>query len=252
MDYCSIPLSLWQRIKEILPTEGSPKGGRPCGDLLTFITALLWILKTGAPWRALPERFGSWKTVYSRFRRWLVRGYFDAMFSFFTATESDLETVMIDGSYVHVHQHASGARGGSAKQAIGVSRGGKTTKIHAVVDALGNLLKFVITAGNVSDYREANGLLEEFHDCEVLADKGYDSTPLVEQLEEQACTVVIPSRSTRLRPRPFDRYAYRGRHLIENFFQKVKAYRRVGTRYDKLSEVFGGFVTLAAVFIWQR
>ena len=75
----------------------------------------------------------------------------------------------------------------------------------------------MITSGNVSDYREANGLLEAFHDCDVLTDKGHDSALLVEQLEEQDYMVDIPSRSMRLKSRPFDKYSYRGRHLIENF-----------------------------------
>lgn len=113
MSYYDISDELWQRLEPLLPQEGSPKGGRPAQDKRTFINAIVWLLRTGSPWRALPpEEFGSWNTVYSRFRRWQKRGSWAAIF-LALSSEPDLESVMIDSTYIHAHKHAAGAKGGS-------------------------------------------------------------------------------------------------------------------------------------------
>ena len=154
MCYYDIPEDLWLRLEPILPTEGSPRGGRPIGDVRNFLNAVHWMLRTGSPWRALPEKYGSWKTVYSRFRRWQKRGYLTAILKLLTL-QADMNHIMIDGTYVHAHKHSAGARHTSGiNQALGRSRGGFTSKIHAVVDALGNLLAFTVTAGQYSEYGE--------------------------------------------------------------------------------------------------
>jgi len=112
MSYYDLSDELWQRLEPVLPVEGSPKGGRPAKEQRTFVNAIIWILRTGAPWRALPEEYGSWKTVYSRFRRWQARGFWKAVFQTLSC-EPDLEAVMLDGTYIHAHKHAAGAKGGS-------------------------------------------------------------------------------------------------------------------------------------------
>jgi hypothetical protein len=90
-------------------------------------------------WRDLPQDFGNWNSVFQRFRRWVRSGVFDQMFEALAA-DADFEYIIVDGTIVRVHQHGSGARGGT--QAIGRSRGGLT--IVALVDALGNLVRFVL------------------------------------------------------------------------------------------------------------
>ena len=97
----------WERIAQLLPP---PRGrGRPYeGDHRSTIEGILWIARTGAPWRDLPERYGKWITVYQRFRRWTRRGVFDAVFASL-ACELDLGIAMVDGTFVKVHQHAAGA-----------------------------------------------------------------------------------------------------------------------------------------------
>lgn len=109
MCYYDIPEDLWLRLEPILPTEGSPRGGRPIGDVRNFLNAVHWMLRTGSPWRALPEKYGSWKTVYSRFRRWQKRGYLTAILKLLTL-QADMDHIMIDGTYVHAHKHSAGAR----------------------------------------------------------------------------------------------------------------------------------------------
>lgn len=252
MCYYDIPEDLWLRLEPILPTEGSPRGGRPIGDVRNFLNAVHWMLRTGSPWRALPEKYGSWKTVYSRFRRWQKRGYLAAILKLLTL-QADMDHIMIDGTYVHAHKHSAGARHTSGiNQALGRSRGGFTSKIHAVVDALGNLLAFTVTAGQYSEYPQASHLLIQYHNTTILADKGYDSRSLIDALHQQGCEAVIPSRRTNHHPRTIDRHLYKERHLIETFFNKIKEYRKIATRYDKLAEVFAAFVCLAASLIWLR
>ena len=112
MSYYDLSDKLWQRLEPVLPTEGSPKGGRPAKDQRVFVNAIVWLLRTGAPWRALPEEYGSWNSMYSRFRRWQAKGFWKAIFQALSC-DPDLESVMIDGTYIHAHKHAAGAKGGS-------------------------------------------------------------------------------------------------------------------------------------------
>ena len=128
----------WERIAPLVPGKvGDP--GRSGADNRLFVEAVLWIVRVGAPWRDLPKDFGNWNSVFQRFRRWVRSGVFDQLFGALS-TDADFEYVIVDGTIVRVHQHGSGARGGT--QAIGRSRGGLT--IVALVDALGNLVRFVL------------------------------------------------------------------------------------------------------------
>jgi transposase len=126
-----------------------------------------------------------------------------------------------------------------------------STKIHAVVDALGNPISFHLTPGQASDLEGADQLLPEVMADTVLADKGYDADDrVIEPLQAQGKTVVIPPRRNRKQPREYDKELYKARHLIENFFARLKHYRAIATRYDKRGANFLGAVYLAASVIW--
>lgn len=135
-------------------------------------------------------------------------------------------------------------------QALGRSRGGLSTKIHGLVDGLGMLAKFRLTGGQAGDSPEALPLLGDLKPDSVAADKAYDTDALIEHLHTFDVQAVIPSRANRLVQRPLDKHLYRSRNLVERFFARIKQFRRVATRYDKLSERFASFVALAAAFIW--
>src|SRR5208282_1076506 len=136
-------------------------------------------------------------------------------------------------------------------QAIGRSRGGLSTKIHALVDALGNPLAFRLTAGQTHDLVGADALLPQMAADRLIADKAYDADARVLQpLAGAGKTAVIPPRSNRLAPRDFDRELYKERHLIENFFCKLKQFRAIATRYDKTAQNFLAAIHLAAAIIW--
>lgn len=120
-----------------------------------------------------------------------------------------------------------------------------------MVDALGNPLSFHLTPGQASDLEGADHLLPNVIAQTVLADKGYDADErVIEPLQAQGKTAVIPSRRNRKHLREYDRQLYKARHLIENFFAKLKQYRAIATRYDKRAVNFLGAIYLAAAVIW--
>ena len=140
------------------------------------------------------------------------------------------------------------------KQDIGVSRGGKNTKIHAVVEGLGNPLRLLFTSGEVHDSKAGIPLLEGFElaGSAVLGDKAFGTVEILTYIRERGGTVVIPPKSNTIEPWDCDFYHYKERHLVECFFNKLKHYRRIATRYDKLSSMFQAFVYLACIMIWLK
>jgi transposase len=135
-------------------------------------------------------------------------------------------------------------------QAIGRSRGGLTTKIHVVVDALGNPAAISLTPGQASDLSQAAPLLEEVEPNAFLADKAYDADALIETLEKRDITPVIPPKANRVVKRDTDFALYRERNLVERFFCKLKGFRAIATRYDKLAGTFLAAVQLiSALFL---
>ena len=136
-------------------------------------------------------------------------------------------------------------------QAIGRSRGGLSTKIHATVDALGNPTGFFLTPGQACDLDGSDVLLADVPADTVIADKAYDADErVIQPLERAGKNVVIPPRSNRKNPRSYDAELYKERHLIENFFARLKQYRALATRYDKTARNFLAAVYLAAAIIW--
>jgi transposase len=104
----------WQRLAPLLP-PAKPRTGRPNKDHRTVLNGILWILRTGAPWRDLPERYGPWKTIYSRFRRWQRAGIWERVLRALQTEAAhdgslDGSLSMIDSSHIRAHQHAAGAR----------------------------------------------------------------------------------------------------------------------------------------------
>ena len=126
-----------------------------------------------------------------------------------------------------------------------------STKIHATVDALGNPLDFYLTGGQACDLEGADVLLPQLDSDTLLADKGYDADERVLIPWQQAGkTAVIPPKANRKVQREYDKELYKARHLIENFFQKLKQYRAIATRYDKTARNFLAAVYLVAAAIW--
>ncbi len=141
---------------------------------------------------------------------------------------------------------------GQQHQALGRSRGGFTTKIHAACDSHGNPLRFILTEGQASDYTQALALLEDMKAEAVLADRGYDADYIVEAAQNMGAIVVIPPKSNRKTLRQYDKELYKERNHIERMFNKFKHFRRVATRYDKTASSFLAFLNLAAIYLWLK
>lgn len=132
-----------------------------------------------------------------------------------------------------------------------MSRGGKTTKIHAIVDALGNPVYLQLSSGNENDCAVAVDVLSHVSLAGnmVIADRGYDTDEILVYIEDQDARHTIPPKSSRTYQRTCDWWIYKERHLVECFFNKLKHFRRVATRYDKLAQSFFAFVLLASISI---
>ena len=124
-----------------------------------------------------------------------------------------------------------------------------TTKIVAMVDALGNLVRFLLFPGQAHDMKGVAPLIEGVAFGALLADKAFDADWLLEELNERGATAVIPPKSNRKHQRDYDKEAYKWRHLIENYFAKVKEFRGIATRYDKTDDSYAANWYLVAALI---
>ena len=123
-----------------------------------------------------------------------------------------------------------------------------STKLHLAVGAAGNALRLIVMEGQVADISCAKELIDGLPAQAVIADKAYDADALVQSIRAAGAKAVIPPRSNRVSKRRYSRALYRTRNLIERFFNRIKHFRRVSTRYDKLADSYLVFASLACAF----
>jgi len=143
------------------------------------------------------------------------------------------------------------AERGEQKQAVGRSRGGRNTKIHALADVKGRLIAILLTGGEAHDCPVADRLICRVKPSKhIVGDKAYDSAELRCELHERGSTPVIPNKSNRKQPFSFNKRLYKLRWRIENAFNRLKDFRRIATRYDKLARNYLASICLAATLVW--
>lgn len=216
------------------------------------VEGILYKMRVGCPWRDLPQYFGSWNAIYKRFNEWSDKSKLMSIFKSLIHAP-DFEWKMIDGSIVKAHQHATGARKFEEK-AIGKSVAGNTSKIHMVVDSHGNPVDFEITEGQVHDIMMATELIERTPESTyTIADKGYDGEYFRWVIEESNSIAVIPRKSnSKIGNQNLDKFIYKQRHKVENIFARLKHFRSIATRFDKLKRNFEGMLYLACSYIWLK
>ena len=237
----------WGKLSELMKQTGRVYQKR---EHRMTLEGILYRMRTGCPWRDLPVEFGRWNTVFRRFTLWSRKGVMSRVFKAISR-DTDTEWLFIDASIVRAHQHSHGAAS-TTDEAIGSSRGGRTTKLHLAVDSYGLPVHFELSGGQVHDLSRAQELLEGAPLSEqVIADKGYDSEALRASLKARGSLAVIPRRKrSRIGNEGMDWCLYKYRHLVENAFARVKHFRAIATRYDKLQRNFASMVALAFVIMW--
>jgi transposase len=237
----------WAAIKPMLPNK--PRGVPRVNDR-RVLNGIFWILRSGAPWRDLPDNFGPYTTCYNRFVRWRRAGVWAKIMSALAGAH-DAAVQMIDTSIVRVHQHGACITRNRG-QSMGRSRGGLTSKIHAVVDTNGLPVRLALTAGEAHDNRLAGKLLSRLKSgTMLLADRGYDAD-IRALVRKHGAWANIPPKRNRTEVLCFSPFLYRARNLVERFFNKIKQCRRVATRYDKLAANYLAFIQLASIRLWLR
>lgn len=204
----------WEFVRSLLPES---LRGRKRLDDRTVLNGIVWKFRTGTAWRDVPERYGPWATLHTRFRRWALDGTFERMLRAAQAradAAGDIDwLVSVDSTVVRAHQHAAGPEKGLHSPALGRSRGGLTSKIHLACDALGRPLAFTVTGGNTNDCTQFTAVMEAIRvprtgpgrprvrPAHVLGDKGYSSRAIRTWLRRRGIGHTIPERADQVRNR---------------------------------------------------
>ena len=214
------------------------------------LSGIFWVILTGSAWRQLPEIFGKWTTIYSRFKRWSKAGIFDKIFKIFAKRVKKRCHAMMDSTYVKAHRTASICACGDKNRKIGTSRGAKTTKIHILCNEEGIPFDFLITGGQVHDVKVALELLGMHPIKGLIADKAYGSKAVREELERRNITICIPPKSNRKSPWSYDKKLYKKRHKVENIFARLKDPKGIALRMCRCAYTFTSFVSLTLIKLY--
>ncbi|HEX3215533.1 MAG TPA: IS5 family transposase [Aestuariivirgaceae bacterium] len=237
----------WARIERLLPTN--TRGLKRVDDR-RVLSGIVHVLRSGCHWSHCPREYGPPKTIYNRFVRWAKRGIWERIFAMLSRCEDPPDRLMIDSTIVRAHRSSAGGKGGQ-HQAIGRSVGGRTTKIHLVTDAAGRPRVILLTPGNTNDFKPAQRCLELMPPAQyVIADKGYDSAPLRQWLQQRGSQPVIPPRRNRKLLFAYDEVFYRQRNIIERTINRIKDWRRIATRYDRHASVYLASLFIVATVTW--
>ncbi|MFD0002594.1 IS5 family transposase [Streptomyces sp. NPDC127178] len=267
----------WELLAPLIPRAAT---GSPRVSDRQIINGMVYKIRTGISWRDLPERYGPWQTLYTRFRRYALAGMFTRALQQIQAradAAGDIDwLVQIDSTIVRAHQHAAATgRTNRNDHALGRSRGGLTTKIHLACDGRGRPLAVLVTPGQRHDSICARPLPERIRvprtgpgrpRCRpghVIADKAYSSRGFRAYLRKQGIAHTIPQKTDQQRhrqnrgsrggrPPGFDREIYRRRNVVERCFNRLKGFRGIATRYDKTATSYEAAVSLASFLLWAR
>ena len=214
------------------------------------ISAIILVIRYGLPWRHVPDFYGKWSSIHSRFIRWSKAGVIQKIFDAFAHKLPKRCKAMIDSTFSKAQRSASSMRSDGNDRQLGRSRGGITTKIHLLCNSDGKPMDFCLTPGNVSDIKTAPILTDRNTMRELIADKAYSSQAYRQRLADRRVEACIPPKSNEKKPAPYDVELYKTRSLIENMFSKLKDWKGVAFRGNRCGHSFHSFVALALIFIF--
>ena len=240
----------YARIKDSLPVQR----GNVSLSNLQLLNALLYVAEHGCKWRGLPKRFGNWHTIYTRMNRWSKSGVMDRVFEKLQVEQIvriKIEAIALDSTSVKVHPDGTGALKKNGPQSIGKSRGGWNTKIHLVAADARTAIAFALSPGHAHDAPEGRELLRDLgpmpDGLPLLMDRAYEGNETRQLVLELGMVPVVPPKSNRIDPWRYDRTLYKKRNEIERLFRRLKGYRRIFSRFEKLDAVFLGFLAFAFI-----
>jgi transposase len=240
----------YQQIAHCLPVQ---RGNVRLSNL-QVLNAILYVAEQGCKWRGLPEQFGPWHTVYTRMMRWAKSGVLDQVFEAMQARQIiqiKIEAVSLDSTSIKVHPDGTGAQKKNGPQAIGKSRGGWTTKIHLVAASDRCAITFRLSPGQDHDAPAGRQLLIDFgpvaEPTPLIMDRAYEGDDTRQLALDLGYVPIVPPKRNRLDPWDYDRAMYRKRNEVERLFRRLKGFRRVFSRFDKLDVMFTGFIHFALI-----
>ncbi|MDQ2735889.1 MAG: IS5 family transposase [Pseudomonadota bacterium] len=240
----------FEQIEHCLPTQR----GNVSLSNLTVVNAVLYVAEHGCKWRGLPKRFGNWHTIYTRMNRWSKAGVLDRVFEELQRAQVvriKIEAVSLDSTSIKVHPDGTGAPKKNGPQAIGKSRGGWNTKIHMVAADARTAITFSLSPGQAHDAPEGRALLRRLggpdRPLHLLMDRAYEGNETRQLALDLGFIPVVPPLSTRIEPWEYDREMYKRRNEVERLFRRLKGYRRIFSRFEKLDVMFLGFISFALI-----
>ena len=220
---------------------------------LQVVNAILYVAEHGCKWRGLPKRFGNWHTIYTRMNRWTKAGVLDRMFEELQRAQVvriRIEAVSLDSTSIKVHPDGTGALK-KRPQSIGKSRGGWNTKIHMVAADARTAVTFCLSPGQAHDAPEGRRLLSSLgpasRPVHLLMDRAYEGNETRQLALDLGFIPVVPPMKTRIEPWDYDREMYKRRNEVERLFRRLKGYRRIFSRFEKLDLMFLGFISFVLV-----
>ncbi|MFP3710109.1 IS5 family transposase [Paraburkholderia sp. SIMBA_009] len=240
----------YQRIEHCLPRQR----GNVSLTNLQVLNAILYVAEHGCKWRGLPKRFGRWHTIYTRMNRWSRSGVLDRVFTELQREQIvrvRIEAVSLDSTVVKVHPDGTGAFKKNGPQSIGKSRGGWTTKIHMVAADARTAITFALSPGQAGDAPEGRALLQSLgptnRPLHLIMDKAYEGDETRQLALDLGFIPVVPPKSNRLEPWEYDREMYKRRNEVERLFRRLKGFRRIFSRFEKLDTMFLAFINFALI-----
>ncbi|HEY5732458.1 MAG TPA: IS5 family transposase, partial [Methyloceanibacter sp.] len=238
------------KIEHCLPTQR----GNVSLSNVQVVNAILYVAEHGCKWRGLPKRFGNWHTIYTRMNRWTKSGVLDRMFEELQKAQVvriKIEAVSLDSTSIKVHPDGTGAPKKNGPQAIGKSRGGWNTKVHMVAADARTAITFSLSPGQAHDAPEGRALLSRLgapsRPLHLIMDRAYEGNETRQLALDLGFIPVVPPMSTRVEPWEYDRAMYKRRNEVERLFRRLKGYRRIFSRFEKLDLMFLGFISFVLV-----